>query len=253
MVYCLSLSILMCKPLPSTENDKINAIIEKATHYLLEGKINGCEGEILKLKDKWPQYYRLLMGNFCYLEADYEQALKKYRKSLEYDPSLAEAHKGLAATHFVMGDYREAMDECNKALQLEPNNVEYRLLSVVILNRKGDLKEALKKIQILVKQYPDKAAPYYYLGEVYKNMNNKEKALEALLKAIEKDKTFLESYPLAIELLIDLNKKEQALELWAEYYKLKPEGQPDIQNLQELLDAYRKPSKSPTAGPPRQS
>lgn len=248
IISFVSIILLLAAPKSNNEKQQVQAIVDKAIQYYFEQNSEKYKKEMLKLKDKWPQYYHLTKGDFYFLEDNPKQAINEYEKSLDHDPKLSNSYWGLARAYFILGNYKQALNECTKAIQLKPKDTRYRLTAIAILIGKEDLDEALKRTENITKEFPDIPSAYYFLGEIYTKMDKQDKALKAYLEAIQKDKdkTLLDSYLPAIKLLIKMDKKEQARKLWDEYYKLNPDG--ITQSFQEISEACLK--TFPTAGPP---
>jgi tetratricopeptide (TPR) repeat protein len=53
-------------------------------------------------------------------EKQYEIAAREFRKILQLNPKVAEAHANLGSIHYLRGEYSQASDEFRKALELKP-------------------------------------------------------------------------------------------------------------------------------------
>jgi tetratricopeptide (TPR) repeat protein len=59
-------------------------------------------------------------GNADFQSEDYRDAIRNYRRAIEYDPSRADFHYNLGLALYLSGDYRQAVKAYTDALRLEP-------------------------------------------------------------------------------------------------------------------------------------
>ena len=77
------------------------------------------------------------------LMGEYDEAIKEYQKTLEYNPNSFETYSNLGFAYFDKGDYDNSIKSQRKAIELNPNyeNAYYGLAQA--LDKTGDRKGAL--------------------------------------------------------------------------------------------------------------
>jgi tetratricopeptide (TPR) repeat protein len=76
---------------------------------------------------------------------EYGKALKDFKKAVDLNPALPQAHNGLGFAYRKLGDYTKALEHYDRALQLAPrfpDALEYRGEAYLALNRIDDAKQA---------------------------------------------------------------------------------------------------------------
>jgi Flp pilus assembly protein TadD len=78
----------------------------------------------------------------CWEKGKYQEAIAAFRRALQIDPNIAEAHIGLAIGLISNGSCEEAIDSCRRALELDPDSLEARCNMGLALASLGRLGEA---------------------------------------------------------------------------------------------------------------
>lgn len=125
----------------------------------------------------------------AYAESDFQsQAATEFRRAIEEDPRLPEAHYSLAAVLVAMGGDESHMEsaetELKKELAISPSDsMTYAALGKIAANRNHypEAERYLKKAVALAPQSPD---AYLYLGQMYFNTNRYAEAETALRQCI---------------------------------------------------------------------
>jgi tetratricopeptide (TPR) repeat protein len=126
------------------------------------------------------------LGCNSYYAGRYEESLAEYRRSLAIDRGNFSAVFGLARTLNQMGKYQKAVDELNNLNSLMPEVPEIGIAERAFANAKmGNRQDAETDLGLLDKRSEEKkyVDPFLY-ATVYLGMNEKEKALNWLDKAI---------------------------------------------------------------------
>jgi len=93
---------------------------------------------------------------------DFESALRRYAKVLEFNPQNAGAWTGQVRMLIELAEYREARLWADKALEKFPSEPELLAAKAVALGRSGDLQEALAFSDASIEERGD--SPYLWLA-----------------------------------------------------------------------------------------
>lgn len=111
-------------------------------------------------------------GKTALARGDRQQALAEFIKAIEVNPTLTDAHLGVADVYFSDGNYAAAEPGYRKAAQLEPRNYKaqyYHGLVLHLLNRTGEAVSAyLRALTVQPNDFDanvNLASAYYALGD----------------------------------------------------------------------------------------
>ena len=97
---------------------------------------------------------------------EYPEALAYAQKSVGMDPKNSRTLALLADLYALTGKDELAIAEYRNILKHDPDNKRIRLLFTTILVRKKQFEEALKQLDILIKQDSELIIAYYYQGRI---------------------------------------------------------------------------------------
>lgn len=127
--------------------------------------------------------------------ADYDGAIKLYKKSIEIYPT-AEAFTFLGWTYSFQGDYDRAIAECLAAIAVDPNfgNPYNDIGSYLIA--KGNFYDCVRwfKLAIQAARYEARAYPHFNLAFVYEKRGKFLAAAKHYGLAIEEQSNYLQAY-----------------------------------------------------------
>ncbi len=113
---------------------------------------------------------------------------KDYRKAIELNPNMAEAHDGLSNVLISQGKTDEALKHINKSLEINPENPgAYMTLGVVNLE-KEDPSNAIANFNKSLSYGGENPALYYYRGAAYGmsgNFNAAQKDMQEVMSKTE--------------------------------------------------------------------
>ena len=148
-----------------------------------------------------------LLGLAHHEQGDTESAMKFWKRSLEIDPSRADANDSLGHALLLRDDYEKAEEYFRKALAIDPTlgTANARLASALI--HQGKMREAAT---ILEKAQSLNADGHRQLGEAYQHLGEFEKARASYTKAIGLNANLAEAYYGLSKVLNRLGEREAA-------------------------------------------
>jgi tetratricopeptide (TPR) repeat protein len=140
-------------------------------------------------------------------QGDTAAAMKFWQKSLELDPSRADANDSLGNALLLRDEYEKAEEYFRKALAIDPGlaTANARLASTLI--HQGRMREAAS---ILEKSGSLNAEGHRLLGEAYQQSGEFEKAKASYMKAVALNSDLTEAYYGLSRVLNRLGEREQA-------------------------------------------
>ena len=144
-----------------------------------------------------------------------ESAKKKNSKAANarWNSARANVLCSLAKDQYKSGSFDKCRKTVTDALKMDPTHGELRVLSAKLAIEQGQLDLAERELETARKFAPNNPEGYYLAGVVYQRWQKPERAYEFYTAASDKAPTEL-SYLLArAEMLVDLERSEEALTL----------------------------------------
>lgn len=101
-------------------------------------------------------------GDAAFAQGEFERALRRYSKVLEFNPQNAQAWTGQVRMLIELGEFKEAKLWADKALEKFPHDPELLAAKAVTLARVGDLDGALLFSDASIEERGD--SPYLWLA-----------------------------------------------------------------------------------------
>jgi tetratricopeptide (TPR) repeat protein len=115
-----------------------------------------------------------------------DEAIACFRKAIQVDPKLADAHTNLGVALADKGQVDEAIDCYNKALAINPKNAGvHSNLGAVLCDDKRDYDGAIACFQKALSLDPNHALAHCNLGHAFRNQSRFAEALAALKRGHE--------------------------------------------------------------------
>ncbi len=202
--------------------------LEKNPHSAETFLFLGMTAEGLKKLDKAEEYYKKALK----LNPDYAEAYIKlsslYMRKREYDKAIQLLDRAmetlsnnvkillqLGRIYILQKKLDTAEGYLKKAAAISPDDPDVQLSFSELLVYKGRYREALSKINRVIKQHPYNDKAYYFRGLAYFNLNNYKKAAEDFKKAKiinQKNPDYYLMYGKALYKLGKVNEAINALE-----------------------------------------
>lgn len=121
----------------------------------------------------------------------------------------------LAKDQYQAGNFDKCRTTVDDALRMTPESEPLHLLSAKLLIEKGQLEQAEKELDLARKYAPNDGEPYYLSGVIYQRWRKPEAALGLYKSAYEKSPAELAYLLAAGEMLVAMDKPQEALDLLA--------------------------------------
>jgi Tfp pilus assembly protein PilF len=196
--------------------------IRMAQSFLTAGRVNDALELLEETIEQEPDnaYLRNFRGQVLFFAGRYEEAVEALLGALELDPHLSDAHNNLGIVYDAMGrkneaekQYRlaladpayptpekvysnlgvlyssqgrdrEAIDELRRAVEIDPKFYQAHFELASVLERVGELDEAVREYKVAAPGYRDDGRYFYRLGLAYFRLGLKEEAKENLSRAV---------------------------------------------------------------------
>jgi len=121
-----------------------------------------------------------------YDKGNYDEAIKKYEKALEYRPKSTQIFYEISLSYFAKGDYKKSIKYADKVLKQKENHLlEAYITKGSSLDYLGKTKKSIKLFEKAIKQLKPHYLLHYNLSINYFKIQKLDKAEENLIKAIE--------------------------------------------------------------------
>jgi tetratricopeptide (TPR) repeat protein len=139
----------------------------------------------IELDPSASNYYNL--GNALFDKAQWDEAIKAYKKTIELKPNDARSHELLASALKNKGLLDEAILICRKAIQLNPNSAEGHAILGRALRDKGQWDEAIACFRKSIELDSKQARTLGDLSDALKGKGLLDEAIDCCRKAVALD------------------------------------------------------------------
>ncbi|MCS6992132.1 MAG: tetratricopeptide repeat protein [Chitinophagales bacterium] len=127
----------------------------------------------------------LHIGNFYFLQQNWDSAEYYYRKCISIEPGVATPYNNLGTVMQRKGDLQQAIQLYDQALQRNPTYVDALRNKGSVLGMMGRYSEALPYFHRVTSIAPGDAEGYLFLGITYRNLGRHKEAEHYLNKAVQ--------------------------------------------------------------------
>ena len=107
-----------------------------------------------------------------------------YRLCIKAAPRFYKAYLNLAVVYFTLNDMGNAIVTIREGLAIEPMQQKGMLLLAAAYRRCGAIAQSITAFEDLARAYPEMEEPYIALGEIYRDLDDPDRAI-----------AWLQSYP----------------------------------------------------------
>ncbi|HGJ64754.1 TPA: tetratricopeptide repeat protein, partial [bacterium] len=115
------------------------------------------------------------------------EAIEEFKELIRIQPNVAQIHVGLGLLYDKQGMFKEAIASMRKGKELDPKSPVASINIGIIYQKQGMLKESIAEFEELTKSQPNTAAFHGFLGNLYREVGNYDKAETSLRKAQQLD------------------------------------------------------------------
>ncbi len=141
----------------------------------------------LALDDDIAEAHLALAENKLYFLWDWEEADASFTRTLQINPSIAEAHAQYAWLHLIYGRADRAMAAAKLAMELDPRQPLWISWYGWICLLLGEYESAVSAQLAALEIDPDFPVAHFQLGQAYSMLGRHEEALRASRKAAERN------------------------------------------------------------------
>ena len=149
-------------------------------------------------------------GNALVRFYEFEQAIEKYTKALEFEPENNSAKSGLALCYAQMKDFDKAQEYINF---LDENNVSNFYLFTakgIIYYHNSEYEKAINQFKEILKNYKNEYTNYYRLAKCYEALKNTDMVKDSYDKYIKANPDYAPVYLDYAKYLISVNDYKDA-------------------------------------------
>jgi len=126
----------------------------------------------------------LVKGHAAMAFGNYDDAINWYKKTLELDPNLADAHCFIGDVYVKKDLLDNALSEYKKAIAIQPNALTAHIGLGDIYGKRGRLEEAMAEYKKVIAIKPDSAPAHAGLGDIYFKKSKIDEALAEYKEAL---------------------------------------------------------------------
>lgn len=166
----------------------------------------------------------------------YEEAEKRYKEILQWDKNQADVLLDLGMLYYTTNRYQQALDMLLKSLEVEPSKALHHYSIGLVLQKIGDLPQAIQAYQEVISLDPQWIDAYNNLGNIFFAAGNLEQAELTYRKASTANPNHFGSYLNLGNVLMKRQQVDEAIETYEKALHLKPRDPDILYNLGVALD-----------------
>jgi tetratricopeptide (TPR) repeat protein len=128
------------------------------------------------------------------------RALTYYRQCIRMAPDFIKARLNLSIVYYMLEDLGPCIAQAKQTLRMDPNNQRLRLVLAAAYAKSGAIPEAAAEYEHIAGKRPDMTETYLALGEIYRNLEDFETAIQWLSEYPPSG----QNYPYVLLLIADI-------------------------------------------------
>ena len=206
---------------------------EKLTADLLDAAIKTNRPSKIEAYDYCLKGYYFTFSKYAisFKEADFQTALKMFRRAIEIDPNYAYPYCGMGfayQNHYTVTRDKEDLDlvmkNCKKSYELEPNLVCSNAALAWVYYVKGDYDKAYKSYKKAISINSNISQVIYLIAHLFRQVGLFRKAIKHCSKATELDPFYHSYYSLLARCFMDIGELEKAEISIGKAYEVEPDS-----------------------------
>jgi len=178
-----------------------------------------------------------LAGAYQKMVGEVEQAIEKYRKTIQLRPDYAEAHQLLGAALVEQKQFEEACKHFMAVQRINPDDAHAHHMVGAVLSELERYDEALPHYQEAIRLVPNDANTHYNLAFALAKLGKTKEAIVHYTRAIKLDPKDAAARNNLGELLVAAGRRGQAIEHFREALRVRPDYAEAMANLKAAIDA----------------
>jgi len=151
-------------------------------------------------------------------QGDSEGAMKLWQRSLELDPTRADAHESLGYAFLLRDDYEKAEEHLRKAIEIDPKLATARFRLGAALSQQGKFADVISTLE---KAGSLSAEAHRLMGDSCQHLKQYDKARASFEAAVRLNPDFTEAYYGLSRACTQLGETDKAAEYWEKFSALK--------------------------------
>ena len=171
-------------------NPQSDAVYYQMAQIVIAGGdvVNGKKFLLSAFKiDQKNLWYLMNLAEIYYKEKNLDSSIVFYEKAVEYFPDKEELELTLGNLYAENKKYAKAKGVFDSFDKKYGVNETSTLSATKSLMAAGDFDDALEKVNLLIKDFPDELLYKGLLAEIYRGKGDNDKALDVYIRLIEKD------------------------------------------------------------------
>ena len=216
-------------------NAEVRFKYAQSLHFLK--RYSESESVYLELVDKFPNNAQISVGlaNLYLDQGQFPKAVPWLEETLNRDPSNTDCRFMLAKVYKQIGELDKAENMLTLLLQEDNMKGQVYLERSYIRQAKNNNTGALDDKYEYIKIYPDSAPGWLEIGILYLNMDQKDKGLECLLKALKFNPEYLPALDYLGLYYTDVKDYDNAWKYWTKALTINPNYKPAKEHLEMVF------------------